>query len=164
MKSLQPEVIEGCVLVFLADTGPVNLILGYQNPGDALLGYQIQLVDSGQRQLLTVIWGWYQSNALLKGFQKTYTCLGLSPLGEELSPFLDMLPGSSLKSISPVPGVPKYLLLHNFCCRKTSYARMVSIDGHWRELSYDMHSVGSCSIQLGGRRFSVILLHYWSLW
>ena len=118
MKSLQPEVLEGCGLVFLAGTGPVNSILGYQGPGGALLGRQIQLVDSGrqrsglqmvicQRQSLTAIWGWHQSIALLGGFQKTYTCLGLSSLREKPSPFWGVLSGLSLKGLSPGSGVPE---------------------------------------------------------
>ena len=37
---------------------------------------------------------------------------------------------------------------------------MVLIDGHWQELSSNMHILGPCSTRLGGKRFPVILLHY----
>ena len=117
IKSLQPGVLEGCGLVFLADMGPGNAIPGYQSLGGALLGLQIQLGDSGrqqfglqmdinQKQSPTAIWGWHQSIALLKGFQKTCTRLGLSSLSEELSPFLDMLPDPSLSPGSGTPETP----------------------------------------------------------
>ncbi len=41
--------------------------------------------------------------------------------------------------------------------------RVVLIDGHWQELSFNMHILGSCSTWPGRKSFSVILLRYGSL-
>ncbi len=105
-------------MVFLAGMRPGNAIPGYQSRGGASLGRQIQFGDSGRQHLgfqmavdqqpsLTATWGRHQPTALLKGFLTTYTCLGLSPLSEGLSPFLDMLPDSSLKSLTLDFAVPE---------------------------------------------------------
>ncbi len=116
----QPRQLEGRGLV-LAGMGPGNTVPGYQSHGGASLGRQIQLDDSArqhlrlrmafrQHQSLIATRGCRQPIALLKGFQKTYTCLGLARLSEEPSPFLDVLLRPRLKSPSSGCTVPEMLL------------------------------------------------------